>query len=277
MFDPLRVCFEAVKQKVDVARGFEALDAACAGARYGSALELFGLRWGIFRGTRQPPEVDPFAAAMVAQDLTRLKELIGGREAGEIEVDVERLPLDLPRWSWTTTEVKLLEIAAAVGGQVLRYLLEFHGLKPGLRNHALSQAAAAGEPEFIRMVWDRMDAEARVKDASPLVASIEFHRAEVAKWLVAEHPPWLGRARRLAREKRALDVLSCGPEGTEELPVGRGSWGSTQRHSSNSAFRSDSPFVASCPRTPRRCSIDGCMGWGKHCCWWRATATHSVR
>jgi hypothetical protein len=76
VFEPLRVCLETVEQKVDVARGFDALDAACAGAGYGCALELFGLRWGIFRGTAQPPEVDPFAAAIVAQDLPRLKELI---------------------------------------------------------------------------------------------------------------------------------------------------------------------------------------------------------
>jgi hypothetical protein len=219
MFERLRVCFEEVKQKVDVARGFDALDAACAGASYGSALELFRLRWGIFRGTAQPPEVDPFAAAIVAQDLPRLKELIGGREAGEIEVDVEKLPLDLPRRSWTSTKMKLLEIAAAVGGQVLRYLLEFHRLKPGSENYALIQAVASGEPEFIRMVWDRMDAEGRVKRSLPLVASIEFHHAEVAKWLTAEHPPWLGLARRLARENRAFDVLSRLPEGNEEFPV----------------------------------------------------------
>jgi hypothetical protein len=113
----------------------------------------------------------------------------------------------------------LLEIASAVGGQVLRYLLEFYQLKPGLRNDALSQAVASGEPEFIRMVWDRMDAEVRVKWSSPLIASIEFHHAEVAKWLVAEHPPWLGLARRLALEKRAFDVLSRLSEGNEELPV----------------------------------------------------------
>jgi hypothetical protein len=222
MFEPLRVCFEAVKQRVDVARGFDALDSACAGARWGSALELFRLQWGIFRGTRQPPEVDPFAAAIVAQDLPRLKELIGGREAGKILVDVEKLPLDLPRRSSNATKVKLLEIAAAVGGEVLRYLLEFHRLKPGLEDNALTQAVASGEPEFIRMVWDRMEAEARVVRPTPLVASIELHHAEVAKWLVAEHPPWLGLARRLAREKRAFDVLSRLPEGTEELPVLKG-------------------------------------------------------
>jgi hypothetical protein len=69
------------------------------------------------------------------------------------------------------------------------------------------------------MVWDRIDPEARVKWSLPLVASIDFHHAEVAKWLVAEHPPWLGLARRLDREQRAFDSLSRLPGGTEELPV----------------------------------------------------------
>jgi hypothetical protein len=177
---------------------------------------LFRLRWGIFRGTAQPPEVDPFAAAIVAQDLTRLKELIGGHEVKEIRISVEQLPLDFPRWPWK--QASLLELAAAVGGQVLRYLLEFHRLKPGSENYALIQAVASGEPEFIRMVWDRMDAEARLKSSFPLSASIEFHHAEVAKWLTAERPQLLGLARRLAREKRAFDVLSHLPEGNEELP-----------------------------------------------------------
>jgi hypothetical protein len=175
---------------------------------------LVGLRWGIFRGTAQPPGVDPFAAAIVAQDLPRRKELIGGHDVEKIEVDAERFPLDVPRRP--LVRAGLLDIAAAVGRQVLRYLLEFHRLKPDLIT--LGQAVAFGDPETIRMIWDRMDALARVGSKSPLVLSIEFHHVEVAKWLVAEHPPWLGLARRIAREKRAFDVLSRLPEGVEELP-----------------------------------------------------------
>jgi hypothetical protein len=177
---------------------------------------LFGLRWGIFRGTAQPPGVDPFAAAIVAQDLPRLKELIGGHDVKKIRVDVEKLPLDFPRWPWK--QASLLDVAAAVGGPLLRYLLEFHQLNPRTdRDSSFSQAVALGDPETIRMMWDRSGAEARVSQRWPLVASIDFHHAEVAKWLVAEHPPWLGLARRLAREKRAFDVLSRLPEGDEEL------------------------------------------------------------
>jgi hypothetical protein len=175
---------------------------------------LFGLQWAIFRGTLQPPEVDPFAAAIVAQVLTRLKELIAGRDANAIEIDVEKLPLGLARWPWK--KAKLFEIAAAVGGQALRYLIEFRQLKAG-DDCALAQAVAFGDPETIRMIWGRMDAEARVRSASVLVSSIVFHHPEVANWLVAEHPPWLGLARRVAREKRAIDVLSRLAQGVEEL------------------------------------------------------------
>jgi hypothetical protein len=213
----LTTVFEPLRRSIDVARGFDALDVACAGASVDSALALFGARWRIFRGTGRPPEVDPFAAAVCAQDLTRLKELIGGRKAKEIEVDVEKLPLDLPCPSRGSAD--LLEVAAAVGGQVLRYVLEFHAWKPDPENdYTLEQAVAFGDPETIRMIWDRMDAEARVKCDGPIVSSIVFHHAEVAKWLVAEHPQWLDLARRLAREKRAFDVLLRLPEGNQELP-----------------------------------------------------------
>jgi hypothetical protein len=219
VFGPLRICFEKVKRKVNAARGFDALDAACAGAGRKSALELFALRWGSFRRTSRPPEVDPLAAACVAQDLTRLKELIGGHDVEKLEVDVEKLPFDLPRPR--RKAATLLVIAGAVGGgggwgQVPRYLLEFHQLKPVLST--LVQAVAFGDPETIRMIWDRMAAGARVGQEGPLVAAIEFHHGEVAKWLTAEHPPWCGLARRLAREKRAVDVLSRLPEGDETLP-----------------------------------------------------------
>jgi hypothetical protein len=113
----------------------------------------------------------------------------------------------------------LLEVASAVGGQVLRYLLEFHQWEPDpALDFTLEQAVAIGEPGTIRMIWDRADAEDRVRWKLPLVQSIDFHRAEIAKWLIAEHPPWLDFARRVAREKRAFDVLLRLPKGDEELP-----------------------------------------------------------
>jgi hypothetical protein len=173
--EPLRVCLETMNRNVGVARGLDALDAACAGASFGCGLQLSALRWGIFRGIVRPPEVHPFAAANVAQDLTRLKELIGGHDVETLGVDVETIPFDLP--CWVRRKAKLLHIAAAMGGQVLRYLLEFHQLKPD--RCALYHAVAFGGPETLRMIWDRMDVEARVEWKWSLAGSIAFHHAVV--------------------------------------------------------------------------------------------------
>jgi hypothetical protein len=217
LFEELRVCLQTVKRKVDIACGFDALDAACEGAARCSALALFALPWGLFRGTARAPEVDPFAAALVAQDLDQLKQLIGGRDTKQIRIQVEQLPLGLPCWS--SMWVSLLEVAAAVGGQVLRYLLEFHGLKPDPDNDCtLEHAVAVGEAEVIRTLWDRADEVARVKWKHPVVAAIVFHRQEVLRWLLAEQPSWLPVARLVARERCAFDVLLRLAEAEEELP-----------------------------------------------------------
>jgi hypothetical protein len=47
------------------------------------------LRWDLFRGNAQPHEIDPLALALVAQDLARLNELIGGGDMETIEVYVD--------------------------------------------------------------------------------------------------------------------------------------------------------------------------------------------
>jgi hypothetical protein len=82
----------------------------------------------------------------------------------------------------------------------------------------LAQACAGGEPEWIRTVWDRMDPESRVKWPRPVFAAAAFHHPEVTKWLTEMHPPWLGRVRRFARERRLFDILAILPEATETLP-----------------------------------------------------------
>jgi hypothetical protein len=132
-FEPLRLCLEEVKRKVDLARGFAELDVVCGRAPLTSALELFGLRWGIFRGTAGPPEVDPFAAAIIGLDLKGLKELIGGKDPSKIEIDPRNLPLDVLRLpgnveidrrkvpfdlvhSGRRKKASLISVAAAVGG-----------------------------------------------------------------------------------------------------------------------------------------------------------------
>jgi hypothetical protein len=218
LFEPLRACLEVVKSQVEVVRGYRMLDALCVGASQGTALELFAVHWGVFHGSGAQPEVDPLAAAIVEQDLEKLKQLIGGHEVKRLVVEVDKFPLSLRRCRWKCAT--LLEVAAGVGGAVLRYLLEFHGLVPE-GPEVLAQAVACGDPETIRMIWDRMDEEERVKYGRAVVASVDFHRSEVARWLISEHGEWLGLARRVAREKRAFDVLSRLP-GRAASGAGRG-------------------------------------------------------
>jgi hypothetical protein len=83
---------------------------------------------------------------------------------------------------------------------------------------ALDQAIASGDRESILMIWDRLDEQERVRLRWPIVAAVVFHHVEVANWLVCRHQPWLGKARRVAREIRAFDVLAGLPPGDEALP-----------------------------------------------------------
>jgi hypothetical protein len=219
--EPLRIGLRTLRELVEAASGFDELDAACAAAVRKSALEIFALQWGMWRGTAQRPEVNPLAAAIVAQDVKTMRELIPQQlYALRDLIDVDDLPLDFPRMPlhWAG----LLDVAAAVGGEVLPALLESYHLQSdpdrSTYGDTLEQAIAVGEPETIGLIWERMAAESRVKCDGALITSIDYHHAEVTLWLIAEHPPWLGLARRVAREKRAFDVLGLLPEGAEVLP-----------------------------------------------------------
>jgi hypothetical protein len=89
---------------------------------------------------------------------------------------VTNLSLAIPRWSWMVAS--LLDLAAAVGGQVLRNPLEFLWLKPG--HLTLDQAIAFGDLATTRLVWDRTAAEIRVKSILWLISTNVFH-FEVAR------------------------------------------------------------------------------------------------
>jgi hypothetical protein len=214
LFEPLHFRLEKLKREIDLARGFAELDEACARAPWASALDLFSRRWRVYRGTAKPRQINAFGAAIVGRDLQALKELIGGRDPAKIEIPQWKLPHDVLRWPWKWAS--LISVAAAVGGEPLRYLIGFHGLKPDLM--ALSQAVAFGDPETIRMVWDRMDEDERVSNPEPMRIAIDFHHVEVSRWLLQEQPSWLIIGRVFAREARAFDVLSRLPGGREGLP-----------------------------------------------------------
>jgi hypothetical protein len=176
----------------------------------GSALEVFVPRWTAFRGTPAPIDVDDMAAAILAGDVPRLGESISGADAVKIRIGRNRLPLELrrrPKGSAT-----LLDVAAAVGGAPLRYLLEFFGLKPTIET--LHQAVATGEPDLIRTIWDRLPLDVREAHIGELaLTAADFHHLDVANWLLIDAKRSAHLAvRRFAEEHRLLDILLRLPE-----------------------------------------------------------------
>jgi hypothetical protein len=160
----------------------------------------------------------------MAGDLKKLKELTAGKEAARVQVEIERVPLGVMRRRGATT-LGLLEIAAAIGDQPLRYLLEFARLRPTWKE--LEQACASGEPEWIRCVWDRMERAQQTESLAPVFTAASFHHVEVTKWLIGENPGWLAHVRRWTREARLFDVLLQLPDGAEAVIAGGALW---QRH-----------------------------------------------
>jgi hypothetical protein len=186
LFDVFRDGLARVSNALSEVRGFILVDQMCREAPLATSLRLFSLEWLSFRGLKSRRVVSDLAEAIITQDLARLKALIGGRDLNEMSVPARNLPASVLRWG--RDEASLLEVASSVGGESLRYLLEFHAQQPGHR--CLCQAVALGDPETIRMVWDRMGEQQRVSNAEVLRIAIDFHHPEVSTWLIAEQPSW---------------------------------------------------------------------------------------
>jgi hypothetical protein len=130
-----------------------------------------------------------------------LKELIGGRDPSK--TDSDKLPLDVLCWKWE--KASLISVAAAVGGEPLRYLFGFHA------------TVAFGDWETMRMVWDGSDEEERVSNPALIRLAINFDHVEVARWLLQEQRMWRDLGRLFAQEARAFDVLSRLSRGGQEF------------------------------------------------------------
>jgi hypothetical protein len=186
-----------------VDRGFVVFDAA--GSKRPS-LDLFLSRWRAFRSGAPPVVVDEFAEAIVAGDLARLGVMIGGSDVSKIRIDVAMLPRDLPRRPGKD-KIGLLDIAAAVGGAPLRYLLEFFAVTPTI--DTLHQAIASGDSESIHTVFDRVNGRSALLKRKELAkTSAEFHFVGVVNWLLKD----AGRRthellRDFAAEHRLIDVV----------------------------------------------------------------------
>jgi hypothetical protein len=200
---PLKESIRLAKDRLDASRGFAVFDSAKLER---PSLDLFLSRWRAFRTGAPPEGVDEFAEAIVAKDLAKLGALIGGRDAGRIQISVSKLPLDLPRRPGQTA-IGLLDISAAVGGAPLRYLLEFFSLKPTI--DTLHQAVASGDDESIHMIWGRVDQKAIARSRRELAkTAAEFHFVGVVNWMLKDAPGGIRElVREFAIEHRLIEVV----------------------------------------------------------------------
>jgi hypothetical protein len=219
---PLNESIRRAKVRLDAARGFAVFDAA--GSKRPS-LDLFLSRWRAFRVGAAPVAVDEFAKAILEQDLARLGALIGGRDPAKIHVDVAKLPRDLPRRP-DQKSIGLLDIAAAVGGAPMRYLLEFLALAPTI--DTLHQAIASGNNESIHTIFDRVDQRSATLSRKELAkTAAEFHFVGVVNWLLKDARRRTHElVRRFAVDHRLMDIvlgMTSLPEDGEALGMFRDS------------------------------------------------------
>jgi hypothetical protein len=175
-----------LRDKLTELQGFDQLDKFCMAAPSATSLQLFALEWLRFRRLTFPPAVSDLATAIITEDVRGLGKLIGGSDVNGMKIAAHELPSTVLRWRYDPAS--LLEVASSVGGDSVRYLLEFHHQVPGHR--CLCQAVAFGDPETIRTLWDRMGEEERVANPEVLRIAMEFHHREMAMWLVAQQPSW---------------------------------------------------------------------------------------
>jgi hypothetical protein len=215
---PLQESVQRVKVQLDAARGFAVFETAKSKR---PSLALFLSLWRGFRAGTPSVAVGELAEAIVANDLARLGALIGGRDAARIQIDVSKLPLDLPRRPGQPT-IGLLDISAAVGGAPLRYLLEFFSLKPTI--DTLHQAIASGDNESIHMIWSRVDEKIMPWVRRELAkTAAEFHFVGVVNWILRDAPHRTREVvREFAIEHRLIDAIlgMAGlPPVAEDAPV----------------------------------------------------------
>jgi hypothetical protein len=211
-FAPLRKGLAAVRLNIDEMRGFVTLDKACVAATAGSALAAFGQLWGVFRSEPSGVEIDPMAKAIVARDRKELIQLLAKSDAAPDGIRIARdaLPWEVVRRP--AESIGLLELAAAVGGKPLGYLLDVVGLPATVET--LHEAVASGNPKTIQRLWRRVSEAELLRALSELTkTAVNYHRVDIAKWLLTNaRAETLRRVRDFAAETLALDVLARLPQ-----------------------------------------------------------------
>jgi hypothetical protein len=164
--------------------------------------------------------IDPRAEAIVKGDLAALGTRTGAEgTAARVVLHADALPESLIR---RPSSCGLIDVAAAVGGEPLRYLLAFEQIAPG--SEAMHQAVASGSPDSVLTIWDRLGAETRQRHkAAWAETAADFHRPAILTWLLQDESMLVVcRLRFFARSHRLFDALPALPEYLPSAEVPKG-------------------------------------------------------
>jgi hypothetical protein len=115
-----------------------------------------------------------------------------------VRLSVSALPEDFPRAAVRLRMLGVLDVAVGSGAkEAVKYLVSFRGLTPD--GDAMALAVGRGDPELIKMVWDRLPADAMSPSAFVQTAA-QFCRLDALRWLVT-----LG-----VEDVRALVIFAAG-------------------------------------------------------------------
>jgi hypothetical protein len=109
-------------------------------------------------------------------------------DLSKLRVPVEALPKSFPLGAVTDcVEMSVLDVAVGFGAKAtFRCLTEFYGLQPSTSTMHL--AVARGDPEVVKLTWDRLGLRLRASGVAFAVTAARFHRLDVMRWLLTEAP-----------------------------------------------------------------------------------------
>jgi hypothetical protein len=151
--------------------------------------------------------VPGIAEATASNSIAELGRLLGGFEAKKLRVPLHYLPESVLRRPWSNS---LLDVAVGASAiEVAKYLLEFHEVTP--TRDTLKMALATGNPELIRLIWQRLPEGDRRRRDDLLEVAADYHREAPLAWL---HRDATGFERELfalfALERHLADALLIG-------------------------------------------------------------------
>jgi hypothetical protein len=123
------------------------------------------------------------AKAARGDDVERLSRGLTGLGASQVRVSGDALPKPDVFRHPRDSSVDLLQIAAGSGAaRCARFLLEFGGVPASAS--ALQSPVAQGDPDMVRIVWDRVHAKLRSAMVPKLTrTAADYHQLVLPPWL----------------------------------------------------------------------------------------------